>query len=65
MANNGRNTNRGQFFITFAKTAWLNGKVVAFGKVVSGIEFLEGIEAVGTKSGTPKKIVKTLKSGEA
>jgi peptidylprolyl isomerase len=64
MANNGRNTNGGQFFITFASTPWLNGKNVAFGKVVAGLEVLDKVEDAGTKSGTPKKVVKILKCGE-
>ena len=65
MANNGRNTNGGQFFITFTQTPWLNGKNVAFGKVVDGLEILDKMEAAGTKSGTPKKAVKIISCGEA
>jgi peptidylprolyl isomerase len=64
MANTGRNTNGGQFFITFGKTPWLDGKNVAFGKVIEGRELLDEIEAVGTKSGTPTKIPKIQSCGE-
>lgn len=64
MANNGRNTNGGQFFITLGKTPWMNGKNVAFGKVVEGIELLEQIEAAGSTSGAPSKAVKIMGCGE-
>ena len=64
MANKGRNTNGGQFFITFTKTPWLNGKNVAFGKVVEGLDVLDKMEAAGTKSGTPQKTVKIVGCGE-
>jgi peptidylprolyl isomerase len=64
MANSGRNTNGGQFFITFDATPWLDGKNVAFGQVVEGLELLQEIEAIGTKSGTPTKTAKIQSSGE-
>eukprot|EP00659_Diplonema_papillatum_P023443 gene23443-biopygen9338 len=48
MANNGPNTNGSQFFFTLTKTAWLDGKHVAFGKVVEGHDVLDRMEETPT-----------------
>merc|ERR1712228_585445 len=63
MANAGPNTNGSQFFITTVKTSWLDGRHVVFGKVLDGMDVITQVEAVGTSSGTPQKLVTIADSG--
>ena len=44
-------TNLSQFFLSTADTAWLDGKHVVFGKVVSGMDIVSAIEQVGSDQG--------------
>lgn len=53
MANAGVNKNASQFFITLAAQPHLNGRNVAFGKVVEGLDVLKSIEQVYCVKGKP------------
>merc|ERR1712128_109988 len=64
MANAGPNTNGSQFFITVAKTSWLDGKHVVFGEVVSGYEeVVQEVEKFGSDTGKLRKDVVITDSG--
>lgn len=64
MANAGPGTNGSQFFLCTAKTAWLDGKHVVFGRVADGMDVVKAIEAVGSQDGATSKEVKIVKSGQ-
>ena len=57
MANAGPNTNGSQFFICFDQTPWLDGHHTVFGRLVSGADVLDRLEAIGTQSGRPTQKV--------
>ena len=63
MANSGKNTNGSQFFLTFDKTPWLDGRHVVFGEVIEGEDVVKALEKIGSQSGTTSKKASVADSG--
>jgi peptidylprolyl isomerase len=66
MANDGRNTNGSQFYITLAKSdaiERLQSTHVAFGSVISGMRVVKRVEAAGSPDGTPMQRVVIVNCG--
>ena len=65
MANAGPGTNGSQFFLTFVKCPWLDGKHVVFGEVVEGMSVLQGLEPYASSpSGKTKQPIQITDSGQ-
>ena len=52
-----KDTEGSQFYITFEKAKYLDGKYSVFGEVVEGLDTLAAIERVGSPSGKPTERV--------
>ena len=60
----GPDSNGSQFFITFEKTPWLDGKHVVFGRVLDGMATMRKIEAANTgRMDRPVEEIKVVASG--
>lgn len=58
MCNDGGDTNASSFYITMKAMQWMNGRYVAFGRVVDGLEVVHAIHAVDVKHNQcPKKVI--------
>ena len=48
------NENGTQFYITFVRASWLDGRFVVFGELIDGFDTLEVIELMGDQDSRPR-----------
>lgn len=63
MANDGPDSNGSQFYITTAKTEWLDGEHVIFGEVLDGKDVILSMEKCATESGDPSQEICIIDCG--
>ena len=65
MANTGKDTNASQFFITFRTAPWCDGKNVAFGRVIEGLDYILNLNMVDVfkDSGLPRYAIRIVECG--
>ncbi len=64
MVNSGPDSNRSQFFISFATNDWMDDAHVVFGYVVEGMHVLQKIENAGSANGRPTMPITIMSCGE-
>eukprot|EP00218_Dolichomastix_sp_CCMP3274_P012815 CAMPEP_0170133794 /NCGR_PEP_ID=MMETSP0033_2-20121228/1544_1 /TAXON_ID=195969 /ORGANISM="Dolichomastix tenuilepis, Strain CCMP3274" /LENGTH=289 /DNA_ID=CAMNT_0010369321 /DNA_START=17 /DNA_END=886 /DNA_ORIENTATION=+ len=64
MANSGSHTNASQFYITLASLPYLDGKKVAFGRVIDGMRTLKMLKKLKTVNERPEALVTIADAGE-
>ncbi|CCW64213.1 unnamed protein product [Phytomonas sp. EM1] len=58
MCNDGPNTSASSFYITLKRMSWMNGRYVAFGRVIDGMDVLDAIHGVETRHNqSPKETI--------
>jgi peptidylprolyl isomerase len=62
MANAGPNTDGSQFFLTFVKTPWLDGKHTIFGEITDGMDVMKKLEEKGSRSGQTSETLQLNKA---
>eukprot|EP00916_Digyalum_oweni_P022021 GHVL01036484.1.p1 GENE.GHVL01036484.1~~GHVL01036484.1.p1 ORF type:complete len:441 (+),score=112.93 GHVL01036484.1:71-1393(+) len=64
MANNGRNSNGSQFYITLNKCTQFDGQNVVFGQVTAGMEYVRAMEKVPSVGDRPRVAITVVGCGE-
>lgn len=60
MCNDGEHSNASSFYITMKKMSWMNGKYVAFGRVVDGMKTVEEIHSQPVKHNQSPEVKITI-----
>jgi peptidylprolyl isomerase len=65
MANDGEHTAASSFYVTVGKSSWMNGRYVAFGRVIEGLDLVRTLHGLETKhSQAPKDLIEIDECGQ-